>query len=107
MEEELGLRVQVGDQFMTLNHAYTHFRITLHVFLCTLNSTGQVPQCLECSAWRWVRPEELDGLPLSAADRRIAVRIAQTGLPSGADDPLQEPAPAWKGGAVRAPSSER
>ncbi len=72
--EELGLGIEVGPLLAVLPHAYTHFRLTLHVFLCRLVA-GQ-PQALGCADWRWVTLAETAGLPMSALDRRI-VRILQ------------------------------
>jgi A/G-specific adenine glycosylase len=70
MYEELGVEVEVGDRITVIEHAYTHFRITLHAFWCRLR--GDQPRCLDCAAFRWVAPGDLDQLPMSAVDRRIA-----------------------------------
>lgn len=70
MQEELGIRVEVGERLLTLKHAYTHFRVTIHTFHCRLLS-GE-PRCLDCADFGWVEPADLDTLPMSAADRRIA-----------------------------------
>ena len=32
--EEIGIAIAVGENLMTIDHAYTHFRVTLHVYLC-------------------------------------------------------------------------
>ena len=34
IEEELGIEISVGEPFMQVNHAYSHFKITLHPFFC-------------------------------------------------------------------------
>jgi A/G-specific adenine glycosylase len=70
MREELGVEVAVGEPLMVVPHAYTHFRITLHAFRCRLRS-GE-PRCLDCAAFRWVNPQDLDGLPMSRVDRKVA-----------------------------------
>jgi|YNPNPStandDraft_1061719.scaffolds.fasta_scaffold17834_3 A/G-specific adenine glycosylase len=70
MREEVGVEVEVGEPFLRLKHAYTHFRITLYVFRCRLLN-GE-PRCLDCAGVRWVAPAEMDALPMSATDRRIA-----------------------------------
>jgi A/G-specific adenine glycosylase len=70
MREELGVEVEVGDPLMVVPHAYTHFRITLHAFRCRLRS-GE-PRCLDCAAFRWVNPQDLDELPMSRVDRKVA-----------------------------------
>lgn len=70
MREELGVEVGVGELLIVVKHAYTHFRVTLHAFRCRL-AAGE-PRCLDCAAFRWVTLAELDALPMSVADRKIA-----------------------------------
>jgi A/G-specific adenine glycosylase len=70
LEEELGIEVEVKQRLSRFQHAYTHFRITLHAYHCHL--LRGTPRCLECADLRWVTPAELDELAMSAADRRIA-----------------------------------
>jgi A/G-specific adenine glycosylase len=61
-----------------VKHAYTHFRITLHAFWCRLKE-GE-PACLDCAAIRWVLPEDLDELPMSVADRKVAQALRGASL---------------------------
>jgi len=70
IREELGVEVVVGEQLVVVKHAYTHFRITLHAFRCRLVA-GEL-RCLDCAAFRWATLAELEALPMSAADRKIA-----------------------------------
>ncbi|MEA3377257.1 MAG: A/G-specific adenine glycosylase [Chloroflexota bacterium] len=70
MCEELGVEVVVGEPLLVIPHAYTHFRITLHAFWCRLQD-GE-PRCLDCAAFRWVHPEDLEELPMSRVDRKVA-----------------------------------
>jgi A/G-specific adenine glycosylase len=70
MREELGVKVEVGEQLTVVRHAYTHFRITLHAFRCRV--VAGKPRCLDCAAFRWATPAELNALPMSVADRKIA-----------------------------------
>jgi A/G-specific adenine glycosylase len=71
--EELGVDISVGEQFGVYRHAYTHFRLTLHAFLCTL--TDGAPQALEASELRWVMPADLGSYPMGKIDRQIASRL--------------------------------
>jgi A/G-specific adenine glycosylase len=48
--EEVGLRVCVGRKLMTIRHAYSHFRITLHVFEC--RPLGGSPRAFAVSSSR-------------------------------------------------------
>lgn len=77
VREELGIEIAVGDLLMTVRHAYTHFRVTLHVFHCRYLS-GQ-PQALDCADWRWVWPDELDDFAFPAANGRILAALQGNG----------------------------
>jgi A/G-specific adenine glycosylase len=74
--EELGAEIKVRSPFGIFNHAYTHFRVTLHAFLCTLN--GSQPQLKEHTDLRWVLPEDLDEFPMGKIDRQIANKLRQS-----------------------------
>jgi len=73
--EELGIEISVGPLLVSLPHAFTHFRLTLHVFLCRLER-GE-PQALDCAAWRWATLDEAEALPMSVLDRRITTMLRQ------------------------------
>jgi A/G-specific adenine glycosylase len=70
MREELDVGIEVGELLTIVRHAYTHFRITLHAFPCRL--VDGEPRCLDCAAFCWVLPIEMDALPMSVADRKVA-----------------------------------
>jgi len=70
LAEELGIAVQVGDLFGSYLHAYTHFRVTLHAFRCSLLS-GE-PQPLHASELRWAAPLQLKDFPMGKIDRAIS-----------------------------------
>ncbi len=73
LEEELGIEVRVGRKVMTLKHAHTHQRITLHFFECR-HVAGRV-RALDVADWRWVRPAGLSDLPFSAPDQKVIALI--------------------------------
>ena len=65
-----------GDrEFPGGKHAYTHFRITLHAFRCRM--VAGEPRCLDCAAFRWATLDELDALPMSVVDRKVALALSQ------------------------------
>ena len=68
--EELGTSVTVGDELGEYRHAYTHFRITLHAFYCTI--IGEKPQALDASEIRWVPVPNLVDFPMGKIDRLIS-----------------------------------
>ncbi len=73
IQEELGITVEVGDHLITINHAYSHFRVTLYVHHCR-HVTGE-PQPIECEEVRWVKPEQLSEFPFPKANTRIIEAI--------------------------------
>ncbi len=75
IREELAAEIEVGDELGVFEHAYTHFRVTLHAFFCRL-SAGE-PTALEASQIRWVTVPELAAFPMGKIDRQISRRLAQ------------------------------
>ena len=72
--EELAIRVEVGECFQVVNHAFTHFKMTLHAFDCRYLGAippHSEPQALQAQAWAWVRPGELGDYSFGRADRKI------------------------------------
>lgn len=74
LEEELGIRVTVGQILESLTHAYPAKTVHLKFFKCRCNS-GE-PRALGCSAFAWVSPEELKNYRFPAADARL-IRVLQ------------------------------
>lgn len=73
IREELGIAVEVGEEFGVYQHAYTHFKVTLHAFCCIIKS-GQ-PHPMPGSELAWVDPQHLSDYPMGKIDRQIAKRI--------------------------------
>lgn len=69
VHEELGVSIRVGDEVVSVKHAYTHFRVTFHVYRCAIER-GR-PRSQDGRPWQWVPPEELRRLALSKAERKI------------------------------------
>lgn len=69
LQEELNIQVAVGEKLTSINHAYTHFRITLHVFFCRW--IGGRPEPLGCAQLKWIRPKELTRYAFPKADYRV------------------------------------
>lgn len=73
--EELHITVRVAEHFMTVKHAYTHFRITMDVFHCHWEA-GE-PVCRACTDFKWVNVNDLDHFPFPRANKRIVERIME------------------------------
>lgn len=76
IREELGVEIRVGAPFGEYRHAYTHFRVTLHAFLCRL-CDGTAPRAVQVQDLRWVSPNELADYPMGKIDRQIAQRLEE------------------------------
>ena len=70
LRETLGVEVAIGEALPAIEHAYTHFRITLHPFHCRVVS-GE-PQALGYPAVRWVPAAEVGDYAFPVTDRKIA-----------------------------------
>ena len=69
VREELGIQIGVRRFLMAVDHAYSHLRVRLHVFECE-HVSGR-PRCMSCTAFKWVRLEELDRYAFPAANKKI------------------------------------
>jgi A/G-specific adenine glycosylase len=67
--EELDLYIEVGPKITTIQHAYTHFRITLHAFHARY--LGGRPKHLGVSDHAWVTLDELEGYAFAVTDLKI------------------------------------
>jgi A/G-specific adenine glycosylase len=75
IQEELGIDIAVGDRLITVDHTYTHFRVTLNVHHCQ-HLSGE-PQPIECDEVRWVTLQEIDQFPFPKANVRIIEALHQ------------------------------
>lgn len=78
--EELGIEIAVGDRLIVIDHAYTHFRVTLNVHHCRYIS-GE-PQPIECDEVRWVAVDELEQFPFPKANVQIIEALKNYGSAS-------------------------
>jgi A/G-specific adenine glycosylase len=83
IREELGVEIDVDEPFGQYEHAYTHFKITLHAFLCRLTE-GALPQALDGQVLAWAALPELPNYPMGKVDRQIARRL----IKESGDGPL-------------------
>ncbi len=76
IREELDTEIAIEAPFGVYRHAYTHFKVTLHAFLC--RPAGPAPRPLQAQAVRWVPPAALGDFPMGKIDRQIARRVVET-----------------------------
>ena len=69
IHEELAIEIQVDDLLCRVEHAFTHFYMTLYAFECHWLSGN--PQRLGCTDLRWVTLDHLDTYAFPVADQKI------------------------------------
>ena len=75
--EEVGVEVRVGALIDRVDHAYSHFRVTLHFHEAEYLSGRARPRI--ASEVRWVEPEALGEYAFPAASHAIVDRVRSTG----------------------------
>jgi A/G-specific adenine glycosylase len=73
LQEETGLPAPALVPVGRVEHAYSHFTVTLHVFRGSLTT---IPEAWVAAPRRWVTPRELARLPLPKATEKILERLA-------------------------------
>ena len=72
MQEELGVKVAVGEEILTVSHAYPDRTVELHFYACTLagDPTPRLGQDM-----RWATRDDLRALPFPPADEALIARL--------------------------------
>lgn len=71
IREELSAEISVEESIGVYRHAYTHFRVTLHAFFCSL-AEDKEPRAIEVKDLRWVGVHKLSDYPMGKIDRQIS-----------------------------------
>ncbi|MBD2293837.1 8-oxo-dGTP diphosphatase MutT [Anabaena sphaerica FACHB-251] len=82
--EELGIKIEVGEHLITVDHTYTHLRVTLTVHHCR-HLVG-IPQAIECAEIRWVSLNELDDFTFPEANMEIIAALKKDEYFDGMND---------------------
>lgn len=77
LREELGVEVSVSRPFMKLDHAYSHFKITMHAYLCELRDGNPKPKTSQ--EIRWIKIDELSDYPFPKANRKLTEKLMNLG----------------------------
>ena len=73
IKEELGIHIDIQEKVGVYHHAYTHYKITLHAFLCTLRTSDI--QLTFHTSWTWSPLSELEEYPMGKLDRLISRKL--------------------------------
>jgi len=76
IREELDIRIKVKKHFLTVRHAYTHFKITLHSFQCKFLQGKPTPK--KGIDWKWVYPQEMTEYAFPKANKRILEALLES-----------------------------
>jgi A/G-specific adenine glycosylase len=71
IKTEYSLTVRKEEALGVVQHAYTHFKVTVHAFRCDLTSASKAKNL------KWAALKDLDDYPMGKVDRQIAEKIRQ------------------------------
>lgn len=77
IQEELGIEIAVEEALITLDHTYSHFKVTLNVHHCRYVK-GE-PMTIECDEIKWVTLDELPQYPFPKANLHIIDALQKLG----------------------------
>jgi len=80
LREELAIEVDVAGLFAVVDHAFTHFKITLHAFDCRYRGAlppHDEPQALGVRDWAWVVDAQLADYSFGKADRLVIAELSR------------------------------
>jgi len=73
IEEELNLRIEVGDIYQVVSYGYEHRHIILLCYLC--RAVGGEPATIDCNDFRWVTAEEMTHYRFTPADLPVVEKL--------------------------------
>ena len=76
--EETDLSVTVHDEICQVKHTYSHFKITLHAYRCSVISGKE--KALSSDEIKWVHLDKIDQFPFPKANIDVLKKIKQAQL---------------------------
>jgi len=75
LRDVLHIQATVGDELLQVKHAFSHFKIRLHVFECQHISgeVGAIPG--KYAAMRWIALDQIGQLAFARADRKVITHL--------------------------------
>ncbi len=71
--EELNLKITIKSEYLTVNHEYPDFELTMHSYICEVDSQELLLK--EHIDQKWLRREEMHTLDWAAADVPIVEKL--------------------------------
>lgn len=78
VKEETDLDIRIESQYCSINHAYTHFKITLHAFKTSIVSGTEKAQ--SATELKWASIEDCKKLPFPKANLKVFEAISESNL---------------------------
>jgi 8-oxo-dGTP diphosphatase len=75
--EELHMDIEVKDEFLTVDHQYPDFHLTMHSFKCS--TTNESLTLTEHIDYKWLEISEMSDLDWAAADVPIVEKLVSNG----------------------------
>ncbi len=73
IKEELNMDINIESEFLTVEHQYPDFHLTMYSFICSCNDTKL--ELKEHIDFKWLKREELISLDWAAADIPIVNKL--------------------------------
>ncbi|MCH8566821.1 MAG: A/G-specific adenine glycosylase [Balneolales bacterium] len=73
--EETGLKITPKQKITEIRHAYSHFKITLHAWICNVDEGILKPKASK--EIRWIHPSELHTYPFPKANRKLTELLTE------------------------------
>ncbi len=74
IKEELDLDIETVQPLGSVDHAYSHFSVSLNAYICRV--LGGEPKPLQCLAVRWVSPSELADYAFPVANQKLMPQLS-------------------------------
>lgn len=71
--EETGLELSIRKKLQCVKHAYTHFKVTLHPFICSISSGTETAYASQ--QIRWISPKEIPQYPFPKGTHKIFSQV--------------------------------
>jgi len=73
IQEELGIKIRVDDEFFTVDHDYPTKSVRLHFFNCVILEGDAQP--LDVADLRWVKPDDINNYQFPPADIELIRKL--------------------------------
>ncbi len=73
IDEELNMTICIKEKFLTVNHEYPDFKLTMHSFICTCEDPDVT--LTEHIKYEWLNKNDLNKLDWAAADLPIVEKL--------------------------------